>query len=126
MAHGFLQALDKTLQVFSAGIQASGQLNQQAVAVMSEVGIPIGHHTSDQVDTYLNDEWDFVITVCGQAQETCPAFAGKVRHKLHFGFDDPSHAKGSEEYIWSEFRRVRNEIGEKMQWFYEEYIRSIR
>ena len=93
---------------------------------MSEVGIPIGHHTSDQVDTYLNDEWDFVITVCGQAQETCPSFAGKVRHKLHFGFDDPSHAKGSEEYIWSEFRRVRNEIGEKMQWFYEEYIRSIR
>ena len=123
MAHGFLQALDKTLQVFSAGIQASGQLNPQAVAVMSEVGIPIGHHTSDQVDTYLNNEWDFVITVCGQAQETCPAFAGKVRHKLHFGFDDPSQATGSEEYIWSEFRRVRNEIGKKMQWFYEEHLR---
>ena len=115
MAHGFLQSFDQNLIVCSAGTQASGKLNQQAVAVMKEIGIDISHHTSDSVDIYLNDEWDYVITVCGGANETCPAFIGKVKHRLHIGFDDPSHAVGTEDFIWSEFRRVRDEIKEKFE-----------
>jgi arsenate reductase len=122
MAHGFLQSFDKSLQVFSAGTEASGKLNDKAVAVMKEVGIDISHHTSDQVDKYLNDEWDYVITVCGGANETCPAFIGKVKTRLHFGFDDPSHATGTDEFIWSEFRRVRDEIKLK---FYSFYIDNL-
>lgn len=117
MAHGFLQSFNPNFEVYSAGTEASGKLNEQAVAVMKEIGIDISHHTSDSVEMYLNDEWDYVITVCGGANETCPTFIGKVKHRLHIGFDDPSHAVGTEEFIWSEFRRVRDEIKEKFQKF---------
>ena len=77
---------------------------------MKEVGVDISSHTSDPVEKYLNEEWDYVITVCGGANEECPVFIGKVKNRLHIGFDDPSHATGSDEFIWSEFRRVRDEI----------------
>ncbi len=122
MAHGFLQSFDQNIIVCSAGTEASGKLNEKAVAVMNEIGIDISHHTSDSVDIYLNDEWDYVITVCGGANETCPAFVGKVKHRLHMGYDDPSHVTGTDEYIWSEFRRVRNEIKEGFWKFYTSII----
>lgn len=120
MAHGFLQSFDNRLAVSSAGTEASGRLNQKAVAVMKEAGIDISHHTSDQVDLYLDQEWDYVITVCGGAHEACPAFMGKVKNRIHIGFDDPSHATGSEEYIWSEFRRIRDEIHQAFLQFYQQ------
>ena len=123
MAHGFLQSFDKNISVFSAGTQASGKLNQKAVAAMKEAGIDISHHTSESVDQYLKDEWDYVITVCGGANEECPAFFGKVKHRLHMGFDDPSHAIGTEEFIRSEFIRVRDEINEG---FYKLYTEQIK
>ena len=123
MAHGFLQSFDPGITVRSAGTEASGKLNPKAVAVMKEVGIDISHHTSDSVDLYLGEEWDYVITVCGGANEACPAFIGKVKHRLHIGFDDPSHAVGTEEYIWSEFIRVRDEIREDFYKFYKEQIK---
>jgi len=123
MAHGFLQSFDPGITVCSAGTQASGKLNQKAVAAMKEAGIDISLHTSDSVDKYLKDEWDYVITVCGGANEECPAFFGKVKHRLHMGYDDPSHAEGSEEFILSEFRRVRDEIKEG---FYKFYIEQIK
>ncbi|MDP4201894.1 MAG: arsenate reductase ArsC [Bacteroidota bacterium] len=124
MAHGWLQSFDSTLTVGSAGTQASGKLNEKAVAVMREAGIDISHHTSDPVEKYLNEEWDYVITVCGGANESCPAFFGKVKHRLHIGFDDPSHAVGSDDFIWSEFRRVRDEIKEGFYTFYIENIKG--
>jgi len=123
MAHGFLQSFDSRIEVCSAGTQASGKLNQQAVAVMKEVGVDISGHTSDSVDKYLNEEWDFVVTVCGGANEACPAFIGKVKNRLHIGFDDPSHVTGSEDYVWSEFRRVRDEIKEG---FYKLYVEQVK
>ena len=123
MAHGFLQSFDPGITVRSAGTEASGKLNPKAVAVMKEVGIDISHHTSDSVDLYLGEEWDYVITVCGGANEACPAFIGNVKHRLHMGFDDPSHAVGTDEFIWSEFIRVRDEIKEG---FYKFYIEQIK
>ena len=123
MAHGFLQSFDPNITVCSAGTQASGKLSSKAVAVMKEVGIDISHHTSDSVDQYLGEEWDYVITVCGGANESCPAFIGNVKHRLHIGFDDPSHAVGIDEFIWSEFRRVRNEIKEGFWKFYQENLK---
>jgi arsenate reductase len=123
MAHGFLQSFDRRLVVRSAGTQAAGKLNERAVAVMKEVGIDISHHTSDPVDLYLGEEWEWVITVCGGAKETCPVFTGKVKTRRHIGFDDPSHAVGTEEYIRSEFLRVRDEIRER---FYRLYIDEIK
>jgi len=126
MAHGFLQALDSNLVVRSAGTEASGKLNEKAVAVMKEVGVDISHHTSDSVDLYINEEWDYVITVCGGANETCPAFMGKVKNRWHIGFDDPSHATGTDEFIWSEFRRVRDEIKLTFESFYKSQVKGIR
>src|SRR5690554_6296951 len=123
MAHGFMESFDEKLIVRSAGTEASGKLNEQAVKAMAEIGIDISNHTSDSVDMYLNDEWDYVITVCGGANENCPAFFGKVTHRLHIGFDDPSHATGSDEFIWSEFIRVRDEIKQE---FFDLYTNKIK
>ncbi|NLO69633.1 MAG: arsenate reductase ArsC [Porphyromonadaceae bacterium] len=126
MAHGFLQSFDENLTVCSAGTEASGKLNPKAVEVMKEIGIDISHHTSDQVEKYLNDEWDYVITVCGGANEACPTFLGKVKHRLHIGFDDPSHAVGTPEFIDSEYIRVRDEIKEGFWKFYKSEISPNR
>ncbi len=123
MAHGFLQSFNPNITVCSAGTQASGKLNEKAVAVMKEAGVDISHHTSDSVDKYLKDEWDYVITVCGGANEECPAFFGKVKHRLHIGFDDPSHAVGTAEFIDSEYIRVRDEIKEAFWRFYEDNLK---
>ncbi len=123
MAHGFMESFDNRLIVRSAGTEASGRLNEKAVEVMKDTGIDIGHHTSDSVEKYLGEEWDYVITVCGGANENCPVFMGKVKNRLHIGFDDPSHVTGSEEYIHSEFIRVREEIREG---FYKLYMEEIK
>lgn len=123
MAHGFLQSFDPRITVCSAGTEASGKLNQKAVKAMAEAGIDISHHTSDSVQKYLGEEWDYVITVCGGANESCPAFLGKVKTRLHIGFDDPSHAVGTEEFIRSEFIRVRDEIKSRFYHFYTEEIK---
>jgi arsenate reductase len=123
MAHGFLQSFNPSLTVCSAGTEASGKVNEKAIEAMAEVGIDISRHTSDPVDKYLNDAWDYVITVCGGANEACPAFVGNVKHRLHIGFEDPSHAVGPEAFIRSEFQRVRNEIKDR---FYEFYNNDIK
>lgn len=94
MAHGFLQSFDKNIEVYSGGIEPAAQVNAKAVEVMKEVGIDISSHVPTHVNTYLDQEWDYVITVCGGANESCPAFIGKVGKRLHIGFDDPSHATG--------------------------------
>lgn len=122
MAHGFLQSFDSSSKVYSAGTNASGKLNHQAVEVMRESGIDISHHTSDSVDKYLNEEWDYVITVCGGANESCPTFSGKVKNRLHIGFEDPSEVKGSPEFIHTEFIRVRDEIKKAFYNFYQDSI----
>lgn len=118
MAHGFLQQIAPNVIVRSAGTKAAGKLNEGAVKAMAEVGVDISHHSSDPIEMYLGEEWDYVITVCGGANESCPMFTGKVKNRLHIGFDDPSHATGTPEFIESEFRRVRDEIKTKMTEFY--------
>ena len=123
MAEGFLQSLDNRITVRSAGTNATGKLNPKAVEVMKEAGIDISHHTSKNVDLFLNEAWDYVITVCGGAKETCPMFTGKVKHRLHIGFEDPGETVGTPEFIDSEYRRIRDEIKIAFQKFYEEEIK---
>ena len=113
MAHGFVQAIDSSFQVFSGGTHPAPRVNPRAVDVMKEAGIDISSHTPTNVSEYLDEEWDYVITVCGGANESCPTFNGIVKNRLHIGFEDPSDATGTEEYIMSEFRRIRNEIKTK-------------
>jgi len=110
MAEGFLKSFDKTLEVSSAGTHPADKVNPNAVKVMKEIGIDISHHVPELVDKYLGREWDYVITVCGGAKEVCPAFIGKVKQRLHIGFDDPADAVGSEEEVMAVYRRVRDEI----------------
>ena len=123
MAHGFLQSFNNSITVCSAGTNPSQIVNEKAIAVMKEVDIEISHHKPKSVEIYLDEVWDFVITVCDDANETCPVFLGKVKHRLHIGFEDPSHATGTNEFIWSEFRRGRDEIKTK---FYDLYNQQIK
>lgn len=122
MAHGFLQSFDNNITVCSAGTQPASKVNETAVKVMNEVGIDISAHYPKMVDEYLKDEWDYVITVCDDANETCPAFFGKVKNRLHLGFEDPSHKLGNQEFILNEFRRIRDSIRDK---FFELYTKEF-
>ena len=122
MAHGFLQSFDSELDVFSAGTKPAEKVNPLAVKAMYEKDIDISGHTPHNVDEYLNEPWDYVITVCGGANESCPVFVGNVEHRLHIGFDDPSDAIGSEEFVLAEFRRVRNEIKDRFEQFYNDNL----
>lgn len=126
MAHGILQNLDSSLVVCSAGVTPAQEVHPLGVKVMVEIGIDISKHFPKHVNQYLNEPWDFVITVCGGAKESCPAFFGQVGERLHIGFDDPDAFKGTEEEILPEFRRVRDEIKMKMEEFYLTKIKNSK
>lgn len=123
MAHGFLQFFDKDLDVFSAGTKPAANVNPFAVKVMHENSIDISNHTPHNVEEYLNLSWDYVITVCGGANENCPAFTGNVRYRIHIGFEDPSEVTGPEEYLISKFRQVRDEIKCKFEQFFKDNLK---
>ena len=123
MAHGFLQSFDNRLEVYSAGTKPAEKVNPMAVKVMDEMGIDLSTHFPKSVNLYTGQEWDYVITVCGGANESCPMFMGKVKNRLHIGFDDPSEATGTSEFINREFHRVRDEIKAR---FYEFYLNELK
>jgi arsenate reductase (thioredoxin) len=124
MAEGFLKSFDPQMEVYSAGTHPARQANPYAVAAMKEVGIDISMNKPKNVDLFVIDPFDYVITVCGGAKEVCPAFTGKVKHRLHIGFDDPADAIGTDEEIMQVYRRVRDEIKEGFQDFYQERIKG--
>ncbi|MEN6589508.1 MAG: arsenate reductase ArsC [Proteiniphilum sp.] len=123
MAQGFLQSFDDRLTVLSAGTVPAGQINPIAVEVMKEIGIDISGNSPHNVSEYIGEPWDYVITVCDDANETCPVFLGSVKNRLHMGFEDPSKATGSEAFIRSEFYRIRDQIRER---FHDLYTREIK
>jgi arsenate reductase len=123
MAMGFMRSFDARMKVHSAGTNPGSVVNTRAVRVMSEAGIDISAEKPKSVDLYLKEAWDYVITVCDDANETCPVFPGKVRYRLHIGFEDPSNASGSDEYIMSEFRRIRDLIRKEFMKLYENEIK---
>lgn len=122
MAEAFLQAFDANLQVHSAGTRPAESVNSFAIRVMNENGLDIAVRHPKHVSEFINDSFDYVITVCDAAQETCPVFTGKVKTRLHMGFEDPAEAVGTEEEIMSVFRRVRDKIKKE---FYKFYIESL-
>ncbi|HGY55398.1 MAG TPA: arsenate reductase ArsC [Caldithrix abyssi] len=123
MAEGFLKSFDRSLEVYSAGTAPSERVHPKAVQVMREEGIDLSANYPKNVDCFIDEPFDFVITVCDHARETCPVFAGQVKTRLHIGFDDPAEATGSEEEVLAVFRRVRDEIKRDFRKFYEEYVR---
>ena len=117
MAHGILKYLCPSIEVHSAGVRPATEVHPLAIQVMSEIGIDISQHYPKSVDQYLNQTWNYVITVCGGARENCPVFNGTVANRLHIGFDDPDAFTGSPEELLTEFRRVRDEIYKELQKF---------
>lgn len=123
MAQGFLQSFDKSIEVYSAGTNPATKVSRIAVQVMTEAGIDISSHYPKHVDKFINDEWDYVITVCDNAKEICPVFPGKVRHRLHLPFEDPYDVIGTKEFKVSEYRRIRDLIKAD---FYNLYLNQIK
>ncbi len=124
MAEGFLKEFDETLEVFSAGTRPSHEVHPKAVEVMQELGIDLSDHLPESVDKYLDQKFDYVITVCGSAKETCPTFLGDVKNHLHIGFEDPADATGTNEEILHEFRTIRDEIKRDIYTFYLEKVKA--
>ncbi|SEC54727.1 arsenate reductase (thioredoxin) [Paenibacillus sp. GP183] len=120
MADGFLNAIgsDK-YEVKSAGLEAHG-LNPRAVQVMNEAGVDISKNTSNVIDSEILNRADYVITLCGHADEHCPAISNKNVTKWHWGFDDPAKATGTEEEIMAQFRSVRDSIKSRIEQFEKE------
>ncbi|MBP1683387.1 MAG: Protein-tyrosine-phosphatase [Ignavibacteriaceae bacterium] len=123
MAEGFLKSFDENLEVYSAGTKPAEKVNPFAIKAMKEIGIDISNGVAEDVEKYLTQSFDYVITVCDKAKETCPIFMGDVKHRLHIGFDDPADAVGTEEEIMPVYRRVRDEIKRD---FYEFYLRELK
>ncbi len=109
IAEGYLRYFaGDTAEIYSAGIETHG-VNPRAIKIMAEDHIDIFHHTSNHVDEYINIPFDYVITVCDNANEACPFFPGDVQ-RFHQNFPDPAKATGTEDEIMNEFRRVRDMI----------------
>lgn len=119
MAEGFLKSFDSRLVVFSAGTHPAVKANSYAIRVMKEIGIDISQNKPKSVDQFLADPFDYVITVCDDAKESCPYFSGLVRHRLHIGFEDPAKATGNEQEILTEYRKIRDQIKEEFLNFYK-------
>jgi arsenate reductase len=123
MAEGFLKSFDEYLEVYSAGTKPAEKINPFAVKAMKEIGIDISNGVAEDVHKYLSQSFDYVITVCDNAKETCPVFIGNVKNRLHIGFDDPADAVGTEEEVMPVYRRVRDEIKRD---FYEFYLKKLK
>lgn len=117
MAEGFANHdFAERLQAFSAGTDPQG-LNPRAVRVMAELGIDISGQSSDHISKYEGQGFDYVITLCGDANEKCPLFFGGVK-RLHLGFPDPAKALGDDEQILEVFRRVRDDMRRQLREFF--------
>ena len=126
MAEGFLKSFDPNLEVYSAGTHPALHISSRAIQVMKEIGIDISGGHPKSVDQFLNDSFDYVITVCDHAKESCPIFTGEVLHRIHIGFDDPANAAGTEEEVHAVFCHVRDEIKEKFFELYQSKLKDSR
>lgn len=124
MAEGFLRSFDARLDVHSAGTQPAKNVHPMAVTVMKEAGVDLTRAFPKSVDQFINQPFDYVITVCDHAKETCPVFTGTVKHRIHMGFDDPAEATGTGEEVLGVFRRVRDDIRGEFHRFYVDQLKS--
>lgn len=119
MAEGFLKSYDPNLRVFSAGTFPSFRVHPKAIQVMKEVGIDLSENRPKRVSLFLDSSFDYAITVCDMAKESCPAFYGEVKNHLHIGFADPVIASASEKENLESFRKIRDQINRKFKKLYK-------
>jgi arsenate reductase (thioredoxin) len=122
MAEGILRAINPSLEISSAGTRPERAVNPFAIKVMYEIGIDIFSHVPKNVDQFLHESFDYVITVCDHARESCPVFTGAVKKRVYIGFEDPAAAKGTEEEVLPVYRRIRDEIRERFGEFYRKEL----
>jgi arsenate reductase len=122
MAEAFLRSFDPRLNVHSAGSRPAARVNPYAVQVMAELDFDLSAARPKSVDEFLGQSIDYVITVCGNARDECPAFTGEVGERVHLGFEDPADATGTEQQILAVFRRSREEIRDC---FYRLYLEEL-
>jgi len=122
IAEGYLRHFaGNKAEIYSAGIETHG-VNPMAIETMKEVGIDIAHHTSNNINEYMDIDFDYVITVCDNAKESCPYFPTNAK-KFHYNFPDPAKATGTENEIKEQFRVVRNMIRDYAEKFITENIK---
>ncbi|MFZ1979545.1 MAG: arsenate reductase ArsC [Bacteroidota bacterium] len=121
MAEGFLKYFKPEWEVFSAGIDPAAAVSRRAIRVMQEIGIDISRNKPKHIDQFLSQSFDYVVTVCDHANETCPVFTGKVKNRIHIGFPDPTKMAGEPEEVIREFRRVRDDMNKQ----FKEFIKSV-
>jgi arsenate reductase len=124
MSAGFLQSWDPRLEVDSAGTDPAPRVNPLAIRAMQEVGIDISTAYPKSVRQFLEQSFDYVITVCDDADKNCPNFTGKVGKRMHIGFSDPARANGSDEQKIAAFRKVRDDIRKRFRAYYESEIKT--
>jgi len=126
MAEGILRnAAGDLFEVHSAGSKPAGYVHPLAIQVMKEIGIDISSHTSKHMNDFLDRKITTVITVCDNADQACPLFPGQV-NRYHWGFDDPAHAKGTDEEVLGAFRHVRDQIKLVFEAYAAGYRESIK
>ncbi|MCX6154348.1 MAG: arsenate reductase ArsC [Candidatus Kapabacteria bacterium] len=120
MAEGYLKKISD-FDIYSAGVNPAERTSSKAIKVMKEIGIDISSSVPKSVEIFLNESFDYVITVCDNANKTCPVFFGKVKYTLYIPFDDPYNSIGTQEEIMGCYRRVRDEIVS----IFDQFIKSV-
>lgn len=126
MAEGILKDMDPALEVYSAGTKPEISVNPYAFNVMKEIGIDISYQYPKNVNDFVSRSFDYVITVCDNAKESCPLFTGDVLNRIHIGFPDPAEAKGTDEEILEVYRKTRDNIREEFKEFYKWILSNKR
>jgi len=119
MAEGYIKHFRPDFEVYSAGTAPAPEVHPLAIKVMQEDGIDISGGEPKLVNQFIDQPFDYVITVCDDAKETCPVFTGDVKQQLHIGFEDPAMATGSEEEVLGVFKKVRGQIKAEFKKFVE-------
>ena len=122
MAEGVLKSLDSRLDVQSAGVEPAPRVDSYAIRVMKEIGIDISGGRPRSVQPLIGQSFDYVITVCDEADKNCPAFNGNVGTRVHIGFPDPAEARGTDEEVTKAFRGVRDDIRARFTAYYRTTI----
>ncbi len=122
MAEGFLRSLG--VDTASAGTEPAPRVNPVAIQAMAEIGIDISNGTPAHVGQFLDQPFDHVITVCGEADRSCPVFRGPVKHRVHIGFPDPAAVTGSDAEKLAAFREIRDDITRRLGHYFEKEIQT--
>jgi arsenate reductase len=127
MAEGLINTrLGPEFQAFSAGTKPSGYVHPKAIEAMSELGVDLSQNESKNLDRFRGQYFDHIITVCDSANEECPVWLGDAGTRTHIGFDDPAEAKGTDEQVMGEFRRIRDEIADRVLTFLQDGAKQVR